>query len=359
MTKSRQIILNGEAVSSAEISSLYFEITPNPSAPEWEKELFLFLTEWLSEADFVVVQTSGSTGEPKQIELSKSEMIKSAQRTIEYFGLKNGDRLLHSLPCRYIAGKMMAVRAIVGKMDLVTVDPSGDFELLTNETFAFGAMVPNQVFKILKSTSGKKKLEKIQNLLIGGTAIPATLETQISRLKSRVVSTYGMTETASHIAIRELSGKNCSDIYNCLPGISVTSDENECLQIHVPEFKTPLQTNDIAEILSHTNFRILGRVDDVIISGGIKYQPERIEKKLASVIDKRFVISSQSDKKLGERLVLVIEGKPTDIEPINQTLKKLLPSYECPKAIFFMAKFPETSTGKLKRTEIKRLIQVQ
>ncbi|MDP3912378.1 MAG: AMP-binding protein [Bacteroidota bacterium] len=353
------IILNGIKLSPAEISRLHFEKSAEPNAPEWKKELFLFLNEWFSNSDFVLTQTSGSTGEPKQIELPKSVMIKNAERTIEYFGLQKGDRLLLNLPCQYIAGKMMVVRAIVGKMDLVTVDPSGDFDILKNEIFEFGAMVPNQVFKLLETHSGKEKIENICNLLIGGSAISASLESQIGQLKSRVVSTYGMTETASHIAIRELSGEKRSDIYNCLPGISVNTNENDCLQIHVPELNEPLQTNDIAEILSPTSFGILGRVDDVIISGGMKYWPETIEKKLETAISGRFVISSLPDEKLNERLVLVIEGQQTDIEPINQTLKILLTPFERPKAIFFLEKFPETTTGKLKRNEIKRLIQVQ
>lgn len=351
------IILNGNKISAIEISGLRFEKTSNPSAPEWEKGLFLFLNEWFSDSDFVSAQTSGSTGESKQIELPKSVMVKSSERTIEYFKLQKGDRLLLSLSCQFIAGKMMVVRAIVGQMDLVTVDPSGDFDILKNETFDFGAMAPNQVFKLLQSPSGKEKLENIRNLLIGGSSIPANLETQISRLKSRVVSTYGMTETASHIAIRELSGEKRSDIYNCLPGISITTNENNCLQIHVPELAEPLQTKDIAEILSPISFRILGRADDVIISGGIKYFPETLEKKLETVIRGRFVISSFPDEMLGEKLALVIEGKQTDSELINQTLKKLLTPFERPKAIFFLEKFPETTNGKLKRNEIKRLIQ--
>jgi O-succinylbenzoic acid--CoA ligase len=351
------IILNGIKLSPAEISRLHFEKAADPFVPEWEKELFLFLNEWFSDSDFILAQTSGSTGEPKPIELPKSVMIKSAERTIEYFGLKKGDRLLLNLPCQYIAGKMMVVRAIVGQMDLFTGDPSGDFDILKNETFEFGAMVPNQVFKLLETLSGKEKLENIHNLLIGGSSIPATLETQINGLKSQVVSTYGMTETASHIAIRELSGEKRSDIYYCLPGISVNSNENDCLQIHVPELNEPLQTNDIAEIISPNSFRILGRADDAIISGGIKYFPETIEKKLETAISGRFVISSLPDEKLNEKLVLVTEGKQNDIESINQTLKKLLTPFERPKAIFFLEKFPETSTGKIKRNEINGLIR--
>ncbi len=351
------MIINGLNYSQNELTSLIAEKLSFPQLPEWEYELYTFIKEWLSPSDFIEAQTSGSTGAPQIIRLPKTTMQQSAGRTIEYFGLKAGNRILLSLPCRFIAGKMMVVRAIIGQMDLITVDPSTDFELLMNDTFDFGSMVSNQVFKLLECHSGREKLENIHNLLIGGSAIPANLEVQISQLSSRVVSTYGMTETASHIAIRELSGEKRSDIYHCLPGISVSTGENDCLQIHIPEWTASLQTKDIAEIISPSSFRILGRVDDVIISGGIKYWPDRIEKKLESVIPGRFVISSVSDEMLGEKLVLVIEGEYIDTELIQQKSEELLPSFERPKAICFLDKFPETPNGKLKRNEIKAAIK--
>ena len=351
--------INGQDYSGHELNLLIAEKLSISQLPEWERELYTFLKEWYSPSDFIEVKTSGSTGTPQTIRLPKTTMQQSACRTIEYFGLQTGNRILLSLPCRFIAGKMMVVRAIIGQMDLITVDPSTDFELLRNNTFDFGSMVSNQVFKLLESSSGKEKLENISNLLIGGSSIPANLEAQISQLGSRVVSTYGMTETASHIAIRELSVENRSDIYHCLPGISVSTGENDCLQIHVAERIEPLQTKDIAEIISPTGFRILGRVDDVIISGGIKYWPEKIEKKLESAMPGRFVISSVPDEKLGEKLVLVIEGgEPADIETIQQKSAELLPHFERPKAIYFMAKFPETQNGKLKRNKIKEMTRL-
>jgi O-succinylbenzoic acid--CoA ligase len=202
-------------------------------------------------------------------------------------------------------------------------------------------------------------LENIRNLLIGGSAIPSNLENQISELKCRVVSTYGMTETASHIAIRELSGPRRSDIYNCLPGISVTLGKNDCLHVHVPERIDPFVTNDMAEVLSLTSFRILGRADDVINSGGIKYSPEAIEKKLESFLPFRFVISSLPDQMLGEKLVLVIEGTSADTQLIEQKATLLLSPFERPREICFLKTFPQTPNGKLRRNEIKRLIQDQ
>lgn len=350
------IRINGQSYSEVELTSLIEEKLSVSHLPEWESELFSFLQDWFSPLDYIEAQTSGSTGEPQTIRLPKTTMQRSASRTIGFFELHAGNRILLSLPCRFIAGKMMVVRAIIGQMDLITVDPSTDFDLLIDETFDLGAMVPNQVFKLLQSSSGKEKIENIRNLLIGGSSIPANLEVQISRLTNRVVSTYGMTETASHIAIRELSGEKRSDIYYCLQGISVTTGQNDCLQIHDNELTESLQTKDIAEILSPASFRILGRVDDVIISGGIKYWPEKIEKTLLSAIQSRFVISSLPDEKLGEKLVLVIEGKPDDIQIIHQKLAELLSPFERPKAIYFLEMFPETPNGKLKRNEIKGAI---
>jgi len=347
------IILNNQTVTPEVIA----ERLCNPDLPEWEKELYLFLNEWFTDSDFVLAQTSGSTGEPKPIELPKSLMQKSAERTIEYFGLQKNDRLLLSLPCRYIAGKMMVVRAIVGQMNLIAVDPATDFDFLEQEEFDFGAMVPNQVFKLLEQSSGAEKLQNIRNLLIGGSGISLSMEAQVRPLSSRVVITYGMTETASHIAIRELSGNVKSDFYHCLPGISVSLSENDCLQIHLPEFAEVLQTNDLAELQSDTSFRILGRADSVIISGGIKYSPEALEKKLEPVINQRFVISSVSDEKLGEKLVLVIEGKPTETTILEQKIDALLTPFERPKVVYFLEHFPTTVSGKIKREELKQLIQ--
>lgn len=356
MTETQHIFLNGQKLSAEEIPTLLTESRKNASVPDWQKELYQFLKEWFSDSDFVLAQTSGSTGEPKPIELPKSLMRKSAEQTITYFGLKKGDQLLLSLSCQYIAGKMMVVRAIVGQMNLVTTDPAGDFDTLATERFDFGAVVPNQVYKILEHPSGKEKLENIRNLLIGGSAISAELESRVSTCSSRVVLTYGMTETASHIAIRELSGTRRSNIYHCLPGIAVDTNPEGCLQIHHPEFPDPLQTNDLAEILSPESFRIFGRADSVIISGGIKFVPEILEKKLEETIRQRFVISSVPDRKLGEKLVLVIEGKAFDTNTLQTKIKSLFSPYERPKAIVFLEKFPETTNGKIIRNDIKKHI---
>lgn len=351
------LILNGKILTAEEISVRVSSIQSSPFDSEFEQELYLFLEEWFSVKDFVIAQTSGSTGEPKLIELSKLLMQKSAGRTIQYFGLNKSSHLLLSLSCRYIAGKMMVVRAIVGQMNLITVDPTTDFSFLQQETFDFGALVPNQVFKLLGQPGGEEKIQRIKSLLIGGSGISADLEARISRLPNRIVSTYGMTETASHIAIRELSGARKADYYQCLPQISVELNDKGCLKIRVPELDEPLQTNDLAELLPGNGFRILGRADSVIISGGIKYTPEVIEKKLEGLmLQRRFVISAIPDEKLGMKLVLVIEGAPFQVELLRKHLTNVLPVYEQPRQFFFLDQFPETTSGKIQRNRIMEFI---
>ena len=348
--------INGKDHTLNSLLLLIEEKLSTAQLAEWQIEFYGFLKEWFSPSTSIPVQTSGSTGSPQQILLPKADMEQSALRTIEYFKLKEGNQLLLSLPCRFIAGKMMVVRAIVGKMDLIITDPALEPDILLNTTFDLGAMVPNQVYKLLQSPKGKEKIENIRHLLIGGSSIQASLEKQISGLKNQVVSTYGMTETASHIAIRSLSGQVRSEVYECVPGISVTLNKLGCLQILVPGHE-PFQTNDMAEVLNPTSFRILGRADDVIISGGIKYFPETMEKKLESAIALRFVISSVPDDQLGEKIVLVIEGKNGGKDIIQKKITPLLMPFERPKEIYFMERFPETENGKIRRKEIKRRIR--
>lgn len=357
MAAETSIWLNDELIFSENLQEIADSRISDPQVPDWEKELFAFLKEWFSATDQVQVQTSGSTGKPQTITLPKAVMRKSALRTIDFFGLQKNDRLLLNLPCRFIAGKMMVVRAIVGKMNLIAIDPADGAHPRIGERFALGAMVPNQVYGLLESTSGKEKLQQIQNLLVGGSAISAGLEEQIQKLSNRIVSTYGMTETATHIAIRELNGANRSEFYHCLPGITVDVNEAGCLRVHLPESSEPLQTSDLAQVASSGSFRILGRADSVIISGGIKFVPEELEQKIGHLLDRRFVFSALNDEKLGEKLVLVIEGRKFETAGLEAKINEILTVYERPKAYIFVRHFPETGHSKLSRVELKQQIQ--
>jgi o-succinylbenzoate---CoA ligase len=320
---------------------------------DWEGEFYSFVLKWMNNKDFVEVKTSGSTGEPKNIRLPKRVMQKSAERTIQYFGLKEDDCLLLSLSCRYIAGKMMVVRAFTGKMNLTVVDPSTDYRFLDRDKYDLGALVPLQLTNFLNTENGDRRVENIRHLLVGGSAVPARLEQKIRLLKNDIVSTYGMTETASHIAVRSLSYGAYSENYRCLPGISIRKNEDDCLEIFAEGQREWLTTTDLVDIISLSEFKIIGRADHVIISGGLKFHPELIEKKLESYIQEPFMISSEPDEKLGQKLVLVIEGSASNElkNELQKKVEKYLTKYERPREIIFVDWLPRNENGKITRKQ--------
>lgn len=343
------IILNGKKNCVFEL----IETSP-------ESGLNKFLKEWYSPKSFIEVTTSGSTGKPKSIRLEKQFVSASAQRTLIFFNLKEGDRVLHCLPEKYIAGKLMIVRALLGKLDLFVAEPTTDFLFFQNKKFRFAAMVPAQVNKILKTPYNRAWFKNIDQLLIGGSAIPLEMERQLQNISTACYSSYATTETATHIALRKVNGLNISDFYNCLENISVQLSENGCLQIFMSGLpEQPIQTTDLAELKNEKTFRILGRNDNMIISGGIKYSPEQIEKKLEPFIEIPFLVSSLPHESLGEQLILILEGNENGklMCEINNICKKQLSKYEQPKKIIFIQHLPLNKNYKTDRKNIHAFLK--
>jgi O-succinylbenzoic acid--CoA ligase len=315
--------------------------------PDWEKQWLNFLQEWYNQNKYIEVNTSGSTGTPKTIKLNKDFVAASAQRTIQYFNLKKGDCILHCLPTKYVAGKLMVVRALLGELDLHLVDPTTDFQFLRQKHFKFTAMVPTQVHKVLESG-----IWNLESLLIGGSAVPQPLVNELQSVPTQCYSSYAMTETATHIALRKLNGKNQDQFYHCLDHIKVQLSLDNCLEIFMPGLKQqPLKTNDLAELADEKTFRVLGRADNVIISGGIKFSPEQLERKLEPFISCAFSISSLPHETLGQQLILIVEGEEDEkrIRQIQTICSQQLSKYEQPKQIRFIKIFPRTENGKVMR----------
>ncbi|MBN2175699.1 MAG: AMP-binding protein, partial [Bacteroidales bacterium] len=314
----------------------------------WEFRFYDFVKDWISKDPEIKVKTSGSTGEPKMISLFKKQMIQSAFMTGEFLGLQIKQKALCCLPVEYIAGKMMVVRAFVLGLNLVKVKPSGNPLENINEDFDFAAMTPHQVFNILHSSEGEKKLNKIKNLIIGGADISFNLLQKIRQLKNNTFHTYGMTETITHVAMKKLTGTNPGACFNALPGVRFSTDEKNCLVIHAPHLsEKSIITNDIVDLVNASKFNYVGRYDNIINSGGIKISPELVENKLLPFLKCRFIISGIPDEKLGQRLVLVVEGAiepPAVFDRIYQEAK--LDRYEIPKQIFHLNHFEETESGK-------------
>lgn len=312
-----------------------------------------FLSEWNNDSLFVHVQTSGSTGAPKPMLAEKRRMLASARITNDFLGLREGDAALLCMSLDYIAGKMMVVRSIERGLKLITVEPSGHplnhSQLATDDCqIDFAAMVPLQVYNTLQVPEERKRLLQIRHLIIGGGAIDEALGAELKNFPNAVWSTYGMTETLSHIALRRLSGPEASDWYMPFPSVKVSLSEDGCLVIDAPEVcPERLVTNDIAEI-SPQGFRILGRKDNVICSGGIKIQIEEVESRLRPFFRVPYLISKRPDPKFGEVSVLLTEGS---VDEARQICERILPKYYLPRHYLHVDRIPLTETGKPARQQ--------
>jgi O-succinylbenzoic acid--CoA ligase len=276
--------------------------------------------------------------------VEKRRMLNSARITCDFLGLKQGDTALLCMSTDYIAGKMMVVRSIERGLQLITVPPSGHpLGAANNYQLSFAAMVPMQVYNSLHVPEEKERLKQIKHLIIGGGAIDEAMERELRTFPNAVWSTYGMTETLSHIALRRISGPDASDWYTPFSSVEITQNADGCLVINAPEVcADTLVTNDIVEIVNN-RFRILGRKDNVICSGGIKLQIEEIERELKPYVRVPYIISKRKDEKFGEVVVLLTEGSTDEAK---QICEKVLPKYHIPKAYIHVDQIPLTETGK-------------
>lgn len=200
-------------------------------------ELNEFLAEWHNDNPRILVHTSGSTGKPKPLMVEKRRMLNSARITCDFLGLKPGDTALLCMPLDYIAGKMMVVRSLQRDLRLTSVRPSS--HPLADETlphFTFAAMVPMQVYNSLKVPCERERLMHIRHLIIGGGAISDELAQIIKPLPNAVWSTYGMTETLSHIALRRLNGPDASLWYTPFDGVGISLNADGCLSSTPPRY---------------------------------------------------------------------------------------------------------------------------
>lgn len=361
--------------------------------------IFSFISDFLNESETIKLQTSGSTGTPKVIEVRKRFMLNSALETGTFFNLKENSTALLCMNPKFIGAKMMLVRAMLLGWKLDIVNPSSNPLKEINKIYDFCAMVPMQVLGSLES------LHKIKMLIIGGGAVSFDLKKALQKVPTHCFSTYGMTETVSHIAVQQLnnfktdterrllSGVETSrsvmkqsvnkieitssfpsrnDVcYKVLPDITISTDKRNCLIINAPKISDKvIITNDLVEVISDSEFKWLGRYDSIINSGGIKLIPEQIEERLSEIIKERFFISSLPNQVLGEKVVLVVEyGNNLEVisTPLNDRKNiifnkmrslKSLSKYEIPKEVFFIPNFIETETKKIQRKKTLDLVQI-
>jgi O-succinylbenzoic acid--CoA ligase len=327
--------INGYHLDAIDLCRVAYDYIKEGDANE--QAIGEFLLDWFDNKEYIEMKTSGTTGLPKVVKLKKQAMIQSALATGDFFGLEPRNKALLCLPVKFVAGKMMLVRSLILGLDLDIVTPSTEPLKLNETKYDFVAMVPLQVQNSIDDLGNVKKL------IIGGAKLDSALEAKLLPLKTEIYETYGMTETITHIAAKKLG----ESVFTVLPNVKIAKDDRGCLVITVPSIsEEPIVTNDLVEVIRENQFIFLGRIDNVINSGGVKLIPEQIEAKLIEKIDSRFFVTGIPDPTLGEKLILVIEGEKLDFAA---DFFDVLDKYEKPKEIVFVPKFKENENGKLLR----------
>lgn len=324
-------------------------------------DLYVFLEAWFSEGETMSVQTSGSTGTPKVMEVSKRSMMQSACRTCMFLNLHKGNTMLLSMNLKYIGAQMMVVRALVGELTLVLREPSAHPLADVTRPMDFLSMVPMQLAATLENERECGILNASRIVIVGGGAVDRTLEERLQHLSCRAYSTYGMTETLSHVAMRCLNGSERSDRYFPLDGVTLSLSDRNTLIIDVPDVcREKLVTNDVVKLFPDGSFQIKGRADNVVNSGGVKIQIEEDERMLQSVLPVPFVLTAVPDAYYGERLVLLWEETTgcRELKAEWQTeARALLPKYHYPGYWIKVSGIPRTDNGKIDRSGCRILAQ--
>jgi len=311
-------------------------------------EIGEFLQHWQDDCNTITLKTSGSTGTPKTILMQKQAMVNSALATGFYFNLKPKDKVLLCLPAHYIAGKMMLIRAMVLGLEIDSIAPKSKLNIDTEIHYNFAAMVPMQLNNSLNF------IDNIKTIIVGGAKVSLTLQLKLQSLKTSFFETYGMTETVSHIAVKQLNHKQSTG-FKTLPNIIISQDNRGCLVIDAPRVSSnKIVTNDVVKLISKSEFIWLGRADNIINSGGVKVFPEQIENLLSSKINSRFFIASESDDTLGTRVILIIESEKYSIDA---SVFSALDAFSKPKKTYFLNRFIETTSGKIQRKKTLQLLK--
>ena len=327
------------------------------SNDNWKEVFLRFIEIWTSDNKSITFHSSGTTGSKKSIAFTREHLTRTALLSIRFFGLTAGDRVLLPLAPEYIASRMMLIRAMIAGLNVKVVKAtSNPLMNMPDTTFDFALFVPLQIKEMITNSTTIHKVNAIRKIIIGGAPIPEETQGILVNMKNDVYETFGMTETASHIALRKLSGTDLLPYFTTMEGITVSNDEQGRLVVHAPMLSPDnLVTNDCAEVIDDKTFRWLGRYDHLINSGGFKINPELLEEKLEHALKMEIMVAGIPDENLGERLVMVMKGSPDEpfaVGHIRSVLRKILHPYEIPKEFYIHSPFKKNPNGKLLRREM-------
>jgi O-succinylbenzoic acid--CoA ligase len=324
------------------IDEIHKEEFSKKSFATHEYLIIKLIQKWLNNEQNFEFKTSGSTGKAKTILIDRKKIEYSCETTMNK--LDPDHKFRSALLCinpEMIGGAMVIFRSLLRNLNLKVIKPSSTpFDGLDKTSFYdLVSLVPAQL------NTDPEYLNRFRTILIGG----AGYNGQQPNTTSKMYSTFGMTETVSHIALRDLS----TDYFECIGDLELKKRKDNRLEISgTITNNNHLITNDLIEFISSKKFRWLGRSDFVINSGGIKINPEEVESNLLIDRAERFIVSSLEDDKLGDKVILIIEGPKREIELDYSNIEK----YKRPKEIHFLSNFAITPSLKIDRINTRELL---
>ena len=345
--RDRYIYLRPSFKKDSQLNDKMNRLMTETTTPVWQKDFAKSVQDWISEDEGLELSTSGSTSAPKTIRLSKQQALSSAKRTLDYLNIPEGQRLLLCLPAKFVGGFMIIVRAFAGNHALTVMAPQiQSLEELSN-SYCLASFTPYQIRQV------PEVLKTCQVALLGGEKVDPALEKEILRFTAtKVFETFGMTETISHIALREI-GKSEPGLFELLTGVTLKTNEKDEVIITDEVLNIQrLKINDVIELVGERKFKWLGRRDNVINSGGIKILVEILENKIRELWAGEFFITGMPDDRLGQTLAIVVKIENFQLLQSKRIkMREQLGKYEMPKFIGTVEKMIYTETSKINRTE--------
>jgi o-succinylbenzoate---CoA ligase len=303
----------------------------------------------------VVIATSGSTGEPKGVELSAAALLHSARASLDRIGARGGDTWLACLPPSHIAGLQVLIRSLLAGAAPVVRERLDGAAVAAGCQFV--SLVPTQLRRLMDGPDARAALSGFRRILLGGAAVPRGLLESAQAAGGNVTTTYGMTETCG----------GC--VYDDVPldGVSVEVGAGGRIQIAGPVLFSGYRgrpdltgqamdgrwfvTSDVGELGESGRLTVMGRADGMINTGGEKVAADEVAAALEACPGVReAAVVGQPDAEWGEVVTAIVvpadPASPPVLAALRAQLRGRLPDFARPRALVLVAALPLLPSGK-------------
>ena len=325
--------------------------------PSYAVEVLQFASAWCQSEAHFTLYSSGTTGSPKPLLLHRSQLEASAGMGMDFFRIPVALPLLLCLSVRHIAGIMQVVRALSygHSLHVLQVKRRALQGLQAGRRYGLVSVVPLQLHEASKN-GYLSRLEQCHTVLVGGAPLFPSTEKELASLQTYIYHSYGMSETAAHVALRRLHTPT-RPYFEAMSGVHLSRSEAGCLEIKSPTTQyRSIHTRDLVEMQGRGRFIWLGRADTVINSGGIKLHLDELDRQICDLWLQAHGTAEASscfafgvpDEALGERLVWFVEQAPSqEVQTRFVSSLQTLPSHHAPKSLHIVSPFVLTASGKI------------